>query len=61
MNSVARLAGEEPRRFEDNEGTIEQLRARRARTNDFLKKRPRECTAGIGDARDQAADRRARA
>jgi hypothetical protein len=35
-NSVARLAGQEPPRFEDTETTIEQLRARLARTIDFL-------------------------
>ena len=35
-NSVARLAGQEPPRFEDNETSIEQLRARLARTIDFL-------------------------
>jgi uncharacterized protein len=39
-NSVARLAGQEPPRFEDNETTIEQLRARIARTVDFLKSVP---------------------
>src|SRR5215467_11105328 len=36
-NSVARLVGQEPPRFEDNETSIEQLRARVARTVDFLK------------------------
>jgi uncharacterized protein len=35
-NSVARLAAMEPPRFEDTETTIEQLRARIARTIDFL-------------------------
>lgn len=35
-NSVARLAAQEPPRFEDNETTIEQLRARIARTIDYL-------------------------
>jgi uncharacterized protein len=39
-NSVARLAGVEPPRFEDNETTIEQLRARIARTIDYLKSLP---------------------
>src|SRR5580765_4713906 len=34
-NSLARLAGQEPPRFEDNETTIEQLRARLARTIEF--------------------------
>jgi hypothetical protein len=36
-NSVARLAGLEPPRFEDNEKTIEELRARIARTIDYIK------------------------
>jgi uncharacterized protein len=57
-NSVARLAGQEPPRFEDNETTIEQLRARLARTNDFLKSVPagalegseaREITLPLGE------------
>jgi hypothetical protein len=39
-NSVARLAGQEPPRFEDTETTIEQLRARIARTIDVLKSIP---------------------
>src|ERR1700730_773183 len=36
-NSVARLAGVEPPRFEDSEKTIEELRARIAKTIDYLK------------------------
>jgi hypothetical protein len=36
-NSVARLAAQEPPRFEDTETTIEQLRARLARAIDYLK------------------------
>ncbi len=39
-NSVSRLAGQEPPRFEDNETTLEQLRARLARTVDYLKSLP---------------------
>src|SRR5262249_60333374 len=39
-NGVARLAGQEPPRFEDNESSIEELRARIARTQDFLKSVP---------------------
>jgi len=39
-NSVARLAAQEPPRFEDDETNIEQLRARIARTIDFLKSVP---------------------
>jgi uncharacterized protein len=36
-NSVSRLAGLEPPRFEDNEKTIEELRARIARTIEYIK------------------------
>src|SRR5207253_8935953 len=36
-NSVARLAAQEPPRFEDNETSIEQLRTRIARVIDYLK------------------------
>src|SRR5215475_4561359 len=36
-NSAARLAAMDPPRFEDNEKTIEELRARIARTVDYLK------------------------
>ncbi|MBV8308407.1 MAG: DUF1993 domain-containing protein [Gammaproteobacteria bacterium] len=50
-NSVARLAGQEPPRFEDNETTIEQLRARLARTVDFLKSVPASALEG-SDERD---------
>jgi len=39
-NSVARLAAQEPPRFEDNETSIEQLRTRIARTIDYLKSVP---------------------
>jgi hypothetical protein len=39
-NSVSRLAGQEPPRFEDNETSFEQLRARIARTIAFLKGLP---------------------
>ena len=39
-NSVARLAAQEPPRFEDTETSIDQLRARIARTIDFLKSVP---------------------
>ena len=45
-NSVARLAAQEPPRFEDNETTIEQLRARIARTIDFLKSVPASALEG---------------
>ena len=45
-NSVARLAGQEPPRFEDNETTLEQLRARIARTIDYLKSVPASAFEG---------------
>ncbi len=45
-NSVARLAGQEPPRFEDAETTIEQLRARLARTIDFLESVPASALEG---------------
>ena len=45
-SAVARLAGQEPPRFEDNETSIEQLRARIARTIDFLKGVPASALEG---------------
>ncbi len=45
-NSVSRLAGQEPPRFEDTETSIEQLRARLARTIDFLKSVPASAFEG---------------
>jgi hypothetical protein len=39
-NSAARLAGVEPPRFEDNEKTMEELRARIAKTIDYLQSIP---------------------
>ena len=45
-NSVARLAAQEPPRYEDTETTIEQLRARLARTIDFLKSVPASAFEG---------------
>jgi len=45
-NSVARLAGQEAPRFEDDETTLEQLRARLARTIDFLKSVPASALEG---------------
>ena len=50
-NSVARLAGQQPPRFEDTESSIEQLRARIARTIDFLKSVPASAFEG-SDTRD---------
>jgi len=45
-NSAARLAGQEPPRFEDNEKTIDELRARIARTLDYLKSIPPSALEG---------------
>ena len=45
-NSVARLAAQEPPRYEDNETTIEQLRARLARTIDYLRSVPASALEG---------------
>jgi uncharacterized protein len=45
-NSVARLAGQEPRRFEDNETSFEQLRARIAATIDYIKSIPASALEG---------------
>jgi uncharacterized protein len=48
-NSVARLAGLEPPRFEDNEKTIEELRARIARTIEYIKGVPGSALEGAED------------
>jgi len=48
-NGTARLAGLEPPRFEDNEKTIEELRARIARTVDYLKGIPANAFDGAED------------
>jgi hypothetical protein len=45
-NSVARLAAQEPRRFEDNETTFEQLRARIAGCIDYMKSVPASALEG---------------
>ena len=45
-NSVARLAGMDPPRHEDNEKTIDELRARIAKTLDFLKSVPASALEG---------------
>jgi uncharacterized protein len=50
-NSVARLAGQEPPRFEDTESSIEQLRERIARTIDYLKGVPASALEG-SESRD---------
>ena len=58
-NSVARLAASEPPRFEDTETSIEQLRARIARTIDFLKSVPAGALEGAEtrDVRVPAGER----
>jgi hypothetical protein len=48
-NSIGRLAGTEPPRFEDNEKTIEELRARIAKTIDYLKSVPAGSLEGSED------------
>ena len=45
-SAVARLAGQEPRRFEDNETSFEQLRARIAATIDYIKSIPASALEG---------------
>jgi uncharacterized protein len=48
-NSIARLAALEPPRFEDNEKTLEELRARIARTVDYIKGVPAGALEGSED------------
>ena len=48
-NSAARLAGLEPPRFDDNEKTVEELRARIAKTIDYLKTIPESAFATSED------------
>lgn len=48
-NACARLAGLEPPRFEDNEKTIEELRARIARTIEYIKGIPTSALEGSED------------
>jgi hypothetical protein len=48
-NSVARIAALEPPRFEDNEKTVEELRARIARTIDYIKGIPASAFEGAED------------
>ena len=45
-SSVARLAGQEPPRFEDTESTFEELHARLARTIDYLRSVPASALEG---------------
>ncbi|MBV9620079.1 MAG: DUF1993 domain-containing protein, partial [Gammaproteobacteria bacterium] len=45
-NSIARLAAQEPPRFEDTETTLEQLRSRIARTVDYLQSVPPSALEG---------------
>jgi hypothetical protein len=48
-NSVARLAGQTPPRFADDERTIEELRTRIARTIDYLQSMPAGALDGAED------------
>src|SRR5579885_2030553 len=48
-NGSARLAGVEPPKFEDNEATIDQLKARIAKTLDFVKSVQAKALDGAGD------------
>ena len=50
-NALARLAGQDPLRFEDNETSFEQLHARLARCIDYLKSFPAGALEG-SDTRD---------
>ena len=45
-NAIARLAAQDPPRFEDTETTIEQLRARLARAIDYLRSVPATALEG---------------
>ncbi|MFO7276901.1 MAG: DUF1993 domain-containing protein [Pseudomonadota bacterium] len=48
-NGVARLAGQEPPRFEDNETTIEELKARIEKTIGYVKGIPASALEGAED------------
>lgn len=48
-NSLARLMGKEPPRFDDNEKTLDELRERIARTLDFVKSIPAAALEGSED------------
>jgi len=48
-DSIARLTGQEPPKFENDEKTIEQLKARIARTIEYLEKVPQRAFDGAED------------
>jgi hypothetical protein len=48
-NATGRLMGQEPPRFEDNEQTLEELKARIAKTLDYLESAPPAAFAGAED------------
>lgn len=48
-NGAARLAGKEPPRYEDNEQTIDELKARLAKTVDYLQSLPADAFEGSED------------
>jgi hypothetical protein len=48
-NGVARLAGQDPPKFEDNEKTMDELKARIAKTLDYVKSVPASAFDGSED------------
>jgi uncharacterized protein len=48
-NGAARLAGRDPPRFEDNEQTMDELKARIARTLDYIRSLPADAFEGSED------------
>lgn len=48
-SATARLMGQEPPRFEDNERTLDELQARVAKTLDYLKRAPVSAFDGVED------------
>jgi uncharacterized protein len=48
-NGLARLAGQDPPKFEDNEKTIDELKARIAKTLDYIKSVPASALEGAED------------
>jgi hypothetical protein len=48
-NGLARLAGQDPPKFEDNEKTLDELKARIAKTIDYVKSVPASALEGSED------------
>ena len=59
-NGSARLAGVEPPRYEDNETTIDQLKARLARTVGYLKTLDRKAMIHLPSVRSRSRSARER-